>query len=125
VSGIGAIIALTFRAFIDDVTRFRDAGHVNAGIGLAVREPSSGERRLRCDNSKAGPTELWSLLMPPGRAGAHRAVPVEELDQPARGAAGKKHRRRRARAASPSDSGGGRDESVFASPLHAAQAAPY
>jgi transposase len=63
VPGIGPVVALTFRAFVDDVTRFRTAGQVSAAIGVVPREDSSAERRHRGHITKAGPRELRSLLV--------------------------------------------------------------
>jgi len=63
VPGVGPVVALTFRAFIDDVTRFRSAGQVSAAIGLVPREASSAERRHRGHITKAGPSEVRSLLV--------------------------------------------------------------
>ena len=63
VPGVGPVVALTFRAFVDDVSRFRQAGQVSAAIGLAPREDSSAERRQRGHITKAGPPELRSLLV--------------------------------------------------------------
>jgi transposase len=63
VPGVGLIVALTFRAQIDDVRRFRHAGQVSAAIGLVPREDSSAERRHRGHITKAGPRELRSLLV--------------------------------------------------------------
>ena len=63
VPGVGLIVALTFRAQIDDVGRFRHAGQVSAAIGLVPREDSSGARRHRGHITKAGPRELRSLLV--------------------------------------------------------------
>jgi transposase len=63
VPGVGPIVALTFRAFIDDVTRFGGAAQVSAAIGLVPREDSSAERRHRGHITKAGPGELRSLLI--------------------------------------------------------------
>jgi transposase len=63
VPGVGPIVALTFRAFIDDVARFASAGQVSAAIGLVPREDSSAERRHRGHITKAGPRELRSLLV--------------------------------------------------------------
>jgi transposase len=63
VPGVGPVVALTFRAFVDDVTRFGSAGQVSAAIGLVPREDSSGERRHRGHITKAGPRELRSLLI--------------------------------------------------------------
>jgi transposase len=63
VPGVGPIVALTFRAFVDDVTRFATAAQVSAAIGLVPREDSSAERRQRGHITKAGPRELRSLLV--------------------------------------------------------------
>lgn len=63
VPGVGLIVALTFRAFVDDVARFSSAAQVSAAIGLVPREDSSAERRHRGHITKAGPRELRSLLI--------------------------------------------------------------
>lgn len=63
VPGVGPVVALTFRAFVDDVGRFGHAGQVSAAIGLVPREDSSAERQHRGHISKAGPNELRSLLV--------------------------------------------------------------
>jgi transposase len=63
VPGVGLVVALTFRAQLDDVARFRHAGQVSAAIGLVPREDSSAERRHRGHITKAGPRELRSLLV--------------------------------------------------------------
>jgi transposase len=63
VPGVGPVVALTFRAFVDDVGRFGGAAQVSAAIGLVPREDSSAERRHRGHITKAGPRELRSLLV--------------------------------------------------------------
>jgi transposase len=63
VPGVGPIVALTFRAVVDDVGRFASAGQVSAALGLVPREDSSAERRHRGHITKAGPSELRSLLV--------------------------------------------------------------
>jgi transposase len=63
VPGVGLVVALTFRAQIDDVRRFRHAGQVSAAIGLVPREDSSAERRQRGHITKVGSRELRSLLV--------------------------------------------------------------
>jgi len=63
VPGVGPVVALTYRAFVDDVRRFPSAAHVSAAIGLVPREASSAERRHRGHITKAGPSELRSLLV--------------------------------------------------------------
>ena len=73
VPGVGPVVALTFRATLDEVMRFRDAGQVSAFVGLVPREDSSAERRHRGHITKAGSGELRSLLIqaawPVGRVG--------------------------------------------------------
>jgi len=63
VPGVGPVVALTFRAFVDEVRRFTTAAQVSAAIGLVPREDSSAERRHRGHITKAGPRELRSLLV--------------------------------------------------------------
>jgi transposase len=63
VPGVGPVVALTFRATLDQVARFTHAGQVSALLGLVPREDSSAERRHRGHITKAGPGELRSLLV--------------------------------------------------------------
>jgi transposase len=63
VPGVGPVVALTFRAVIDDVGRFARADQVSAALGLVPREDSSAERRHRGHITKVGPRELRSLLV--------------------------------------------------------------
>jgi transposase len=63
VPGVGVIVALWFRAFIDTVARFGSAAQVSAALGLVPREDSSAERRHRGHITKAGPSDLRSLLV--------------------------------------------------------------
>lgn len=63
VPGVGLVVALTFRARIDDVRRFASAAQVSAALGLVPHEDSSAERRHRGHITKAGPPELRSLLV--------------------------------------------------------------
>ena len=63
VPGVGRIVALMFRAFIDSVARFGTAAQVSAAVGLVPREASSAERRLRGHITKAGPSVLRSILV--------------------------------------------------------------
>lgn len=63
VPGVGVIVGSMFRAFIDDIARFGSAAQVSAAIGLVPREASSAERRHRGHITKAGPSELRSLLV--------------------------------------------------------------
>jgi transposase len=61
--GIGPITALTYRATVDDIKRFPDAGSASAFLGLVPREDSSGERQRRGRITKAGPPIARSLLI--------------------------------------------------------------
>jgi transposase len=63
VPGVGPVAALTFRAYVDDVARFKRAGQVSAAMGLVPREESSAERRHRGHITKAGPSEVRSMLV--------------------------------------------------------------
>jgi transposase len=63
VPGVGPVVAMTFRATVDDVARFAHAGQVSAFLGLVPREDSSAERRHRGHITKAGSGELRSLLV--------------------------------------------------------------
>ena len=63
VPGVGLIVALMFRAFIDTVARFGTAAQVSAALGLVPREDSSAERRHRGHITKAGPSALRSILV--------------------------------------------------------------
>jgi transposase len=61
--GVGPITALTFRAALDDVTRFADAKAVSAYLGVVPREDSSGGRRRQGGITKVGPSSVRTLLV--------------------------------------------------------------
>jgi transposase len=61
--GVGPIVALTYRAVVDDVRRFADAASSTAFLGLVPRENSSGARRRKGGITKRGPTTLRVLLI--------------------------------------------------------------
>lgn len=63
VPGVGPVVAQTFRAVVDDLGRFASAAQLSAALGLVPREDSSAERRHRGHITKAGPSELRSLLV--------------------------------------------------------------
>jgi transposase len=63
VPGVGPITALTFRAALDDVTRFADAKAVSAYLGVVPREDSSGGRRRQGAITKVGPSSVRTLLV--------------------------------------------------------------
>jgi transposase len=61
--GVGPVTALTYRAVLDDVGRFADAGRVTAFLGLVPKEDSSGPRRRKGGITKAGPARVRALLV--------------------------------------------------------------
>lgn len=61
--GVGPIVGLTYRAVLDEVTRFRDASSSTAFLGLVPKEDSSGTRRRKGAITKRGPTTLRVLLI--------------------------------------------------------------
>ena len=61
--GIGPVTALSYRATVDDVGRFADAGSASAFFGLVPSEDSSAERQHRGRITKAGPSTPRSLLI--------------------------------------------------------------
>ena len=62
VPGVGAITALTFRAAIDDPTRFKSSRNVAAHFGLTPRRFQSGETDNTGHISYAGDTDVRSAL---------------------------------------------------------------
>ena len=54
VPGVGPIVALTYRATLDDVQRFPTAGHASSSVGLVPREDSSADRRQRGHITQTG-----------------------------------------------------------------------
>jgi transposase len=63
VPGVGPIVALTYRATLDDVARFPSAGHASSSVGLVPREDSSAERRQRGHLTKVGASEARCMLI--------------------------------------------------------------
>jgi transposase len=61
--GVGPIVALTYRATLDDIGRFPSAGHASSSVGLVPREDSSGERRQRGHITKLGSREARAMLI--------------------------------------------------------------
>jgi len=61
--GVGPIVGLTYRAVMDDISRFPDARTSTAFLGLVPREDSSGTRQRKGGITKRGPTALRVLLI--------------------------------------------------------------
>lgn len=61
--GVGPITALTYRAALDNVERFADAGAVTSYLGVVPREHSSGDHQRKGRITKAGPREVRAMLV--------------------------------------------------------------
>ncbi|MBM7068498.1 IS110 family transposase [Actibacterium sp. 188UL27-1] len=60
--GIGAVVALTFRAAVDDPTRFRSSKRIGPWVGLTPSRNQSGERDVSGGITKAGDFNLRRAL---------------------------------------------------------------
>lgn len=60
--GVGIVTAMTFKAEIDDPTRFKKSRSVGAYFGMTPRQHSSGETLKQGRISKSGSTEMRALL---------------------------------------------------------------
>ena len=60
--GVGVVTALTYKAEISDPKRFKNSRSVGAYVGMTPRQYSSGETERQGSITKAGPSELRSLL---------------------------------------------------------------
>jgi transposase len=57
-TGIGAVVALTFRSAVDDLARFTSSRKVGPWIGLTPSRDPSGERNFSGSITKAGDVNL-------------------------------------------------------------------
>lgn len=73
--GVGAVIALTVRAAIDDPARFRSSRDVGPWVGLTPRRDQSGERDVVGRITKAGDATLRTALFNAATVMMHRARP--------------------------------------------------
>lgn len=73
--GVGAVIALTVRAAIDDPARFRSSRDVGPWVGLTPRRDQSGERDVVGHITKAGDATLRTALFNAATVMMHRARP--------------------------------------------------
>ncbi len=60
--GVGAVVALTYRATVDQPQRFVHSRAVGAHVGLTPRRHQSGEIDYNGDISKSGDTMLRTML---------------------------------------------------------------
>lgn len=60
--GIGAVVALTFRAAVDDPARFRSSKRIGPWVGLTPSRNQSGERDVPGGITKAGDVSLRRAL---------------------------------------------------------------
>ena len=73
--GVGAVIALTVRAAIDDPARFRSSRDVGPWVGLTPRREQSGERDIVGRITKAGDAGLRTALFNAATVMMHHARP--------------------------------------------------
>jgi transposase len=66
VPGVGMITAVSFKAEIDDPTRFKHSRNVGAYFGMTPRQYSSGETKRQGHISKCGSSEVRTLLTEAG-----------------------------------------------------------
>lgn len=64
--GVGPVTAITFKAVVDRVERFRKAHHLESYLGLVPGERSSGEKRHRGHLTKRGNGRARYLLVEAG-----------------------------------------------------------
>jgi transposase len=63
VPGVGPVTALSFRATIDDVSRFKSAHSVQSYLGLTAGESSSGMKTNRLGITRAGSAKMRGVLV--------------------------------------------------------------
>ena len=73
--GVGAVVAVTVRAAIDDPARFRSSRDVGPWVGLTPRRDQSGERDVVGHITKAGDATLRTALFNAATVMMHRARP--------------------------------------------------
>lgn len=61
--GVGPVTAVTYRATVDDVSRFRNAHSVESYLGLTPGESSSGMKTHRLGITSAGPVKMRTALV--------------------------------------------------------------
>jgi transposase len=89
--GVGPVTAMSFRASVDDVARFRNPHAVQSFLGLTPGENSTGVTRLenRLGLTKAGPSKVRTALIQAAWC-AYRTRPTDPMVQWARKLAEKK-----------------------------------
>ena len=85
--GVGAIVALTFAAAIDDPARFRSSRMVGAHFGLTPRKPQSGETDVSGRISRIGDHGVRVALYEAANVILTRAVRGSDLKSWALGVA--------------------------------------
>lgn len=82
VPGVGPLVALSFRATVDDIQRFPSANQVSSSLGLVPSEDSSAERRVRGHITKIGAGATRALLVQAAwafwRSRRSRGTPVHQ-----------------------------------------------
>lgn len=85
--GVGAIVALTFVASIDEPERFRSSRMVGAHFGLTPRKYQSGETDITGRISKIGDAEVRSALYEAANSLLTRSAKASDLKSWALGVA--------------------------------------
>ena len=98
VRGVGALVALTYVATLDDPRRFVRSRSVGAYLGLVPRSYQSGDRDPQLRISKAGDGELRRLLVGAAAYVMRKATPDCDLKRYGLRVAGGNSKRDRARA---------------------------
>ena len=98
VRGVGALVALTYVATLDDPRRFVRSRSVGAYLGLVPRSYQSGDRDPQLRISKAGDGELRRLLVGAAAYAMRKASPDCDLKRYGLRVAGGNSKRARARA---------------------------
>jgi len=70
--GVGALVALTVKAAIDDPERFRSSKNIGPWVGLTPRREQSGERDIVGQISRAGDVGLRTALYQAATVMLHR-----------------------------------------------------
>lgn len=60
--GVGAVVALTYRAAVDDPSRFSSSSKIGPWVGLTLSRSQSGERDVSGSITKAGDVHLRRAL---------------------------------------------------------------
>jgi len=80
IPGVGNIVALSFMAVVDDVTRFKNSKHFASYVGLVPREDSSGGKQRMGSITRSGSEMLRRNLIHGARSILKHNLKKNELD---------------------------------------------